>query len=260
MPSSRSSSLSRSNIRLNASNESGYPGTAARIWPAVRYRREESRQTTRLSSRSVFCLDIVHPSAHTAGSRHRRYRAQASTRWIVHTFGARRVSVLTGGEGEIVIKWRSGKVTAVRREWRGAVELEVTIAGVLVRALAYPDLTGRPEPGDRVLVNTGALDLGLGTGGYALVVAIPDRLPADPQGPGHLVKARYTPMQATVLGVDEQSSAYHEMLRDADSLEGIPVVIADLHSALPAVLAAFRSEKLAPAGPGRQPAQGDKFR
>jgi len=159
-----------------------------------------------------------------------------------------------------VIKWRSGKVTALRREWRGAVELEVTIAGVLVRALAYPDLTGRPEPGDRVLVNTGALDLGLGTGGYALVVAIPDRLPADPQGPGHLVKARYTPMQATVLGVDEQSSAYHEMLRDADSLEGIPVVIADLHSALPAVLAAFRSEELAPAGPGRQPAQGDKFR
>src|SRR5215472_10550226 len=66
MPSSRSSSLSRSNIRLNASNESGYPGTAARIWLAVRYRREESRQTTRLSSRSVFCFDIVHPSAHTA--------------------------------------------------------------------------------------------------------------------------------------------------------------------------------------------------
>ncbi len=115
----------------------------------------------------------------------------------------------------------------------------MTIAGVPVRALAYTELTGFPEPGDRVLLNTGALDLGLGTGGYALVVAMPDRLPPDPAGPGHLVKARYTPMQATVLGADEQGSPYHDVLREADSLDGIPVVIADLHSALPAVLAAF---------------------
>jgi hypothetical protein len=152
-----------------------------------------------------------------------------------------------------MIKWRRGEVTAVRKEWRGAVELEVTIAGVPVRALAYPELTGRPEPGDRVLLNTGALDLGLGTGGYALVVAIPDRLPADPQGPGHLVKARYTPMQATVLGADEQGCVHHETLRDADDLDGIPVVVADLHSALPAVLAAYYAERIASAGPGSQP-------
>ncbi len=136
-----------------------------------------------------------------------------------------------------MIKWRHGEVTAIRRQWHGAAELEVTIAGVPVRALAYPRLTGLPEPGDQVLLNTGALDLGLGTGGYALVVAVPGRLPPDPQGPGHLVKARYTPMQATVLGADEQGSPYYETLRDADSLDGVPVVIADLHSALPAVLA-----------------------
>jgi len=111
-------------------------------------------------------------------------------------------------------------------------------AGLQVRALAYAELTGRPEPGDHVLLNTTALDLGLGTGGYALVIAVPGRLPADPQGPGHLVKARYTPLQATVLGADEQGSAYHEVLRDADDLGGMPVVVADLHSALPAVLAA----------------------
>jgi len=139
-------------------------------------------------------------------------------------------------------------VAAVRREWRGAVELEVTVAGVPVRALAYPELTGRPEPGDQVLLNTSALDLGLGTGGYALVVAIPDRLPPDPEGPGHLVKARYTPLQATVLGVEEQDSPHHETLRDAVSLDGVPVVVADLHSALPAVLAAYYSERGAPAG------------
>src|SRR6202042_2157714 len=136
-----------------------------------------------------------------------------------------------------VIRWRSGEVSARRRSWTGALELDVDVSGTMVRALAYPALTGAPEPGDRVLLNTSALEQGLGTGGYALVIAVPDRLPADPSGPGHLVKARYTPLQACVAGADEQGSAQHDVLRDADDLGGMPVVVADLHSALPAVLA-----------------------
>ena len=109
------------------------------------------------------------------------------------------------------------------------------------RALAHPALVGSPAVGDRVLLNVSAQARGLGTGGYALVVALPDRLPTDPSaGPGHLVKARYTPLQAMVLGVDEQESEHHELLREADDLEGLPVVAADLHSALPAVLAGAR--------------------
>ena len=131
-------------------------------------------------------------------------------------------------------------MAAIRNEWPGAVELDVTSGGATMPALAYPALTGRPQVGDRVLLNATALELGLGTGGYALVVAVPERLPADPAGPGHLVKARYTPMQVTVLGADEQGSPHHETLRDADDLDGMPVVVADLHSAVPAVLAALR--------------------
>ncbi len=160
-----------------------------------------------------------------------------------------------------MITWRNGTVSGMRREWAGAVELDVAVdaapgegapgegapgAAVQVRALAYPALTGRPRPGDRVLLNTTALDLGLGTGGYALVIAIPDRLPPDPGLPGHLVKARYSPLQATVLGADEQGSPHHDVLRDADDIGGMPVVVADLHSALPAVLA---GRLLRPNGP-----------
>ena len=118
------------------------------------------------------------------------------------------------------------------------------IGGTSVQALAYVDLIGVPQVGDDVLVNTGALALELGTGGYAMVVAVPDRLPRDPEGPGHLVKARYTPQQVTVLGVDEQDSPDHETLRDADDLAGMPVVLADLHSALPAVLAGIRADRV----------------
>lgn len=140
-----------------------------------------------------------------------------------------------------------------RGSWTGVLVVDVRItgpsdaiplpAGTEVRALAYPEVVGEPEPGDRVLLSVDALARGLGTGGYAYVVALPDRLPADPpSGPGHIVKSRYTPLQQLVLGVDEQESPHHETLRDADDLRGLPVVVADLHSALPAIVAGARAE------------------
>ncbi|MCG5214882.1 DUF3866 family protein [Streptosporangium soli] len=147
-----------------------------------------------------------------------------------------------------MIRWRKGEVVRIRREWTGAIELEVSLSGEVARALAYPALVGRPEPGDVVLLNTTALAMGLGTGGYAMVVAIPDRLPPDPVGPGHLVKARYTPLQATVLGADEQDSPHHDVLCEADSVDGMPVVVADLHSALPAILCGLYGSR-----PGNRP-------
>ena len=136
-----------------------------------------------------------------------------------------------------MIRWRRGTVAARGRDWPGAVELDVDVDGTRLRALAHPPLVGDPQVGDAVLLNVGALDLGLGTGGYALVVALPDRLPPDVEGPGHLVKARYTPLQAVVQGADEQDAPTHALLVDGDPLPGTPVVVADLHSSLPAVLA-----------------------
>lgn len=163
------------------------------------------------------------------------------------------------------VHWRRGRVTAVRSTRRGAREIDVVLdeplpvlgsAGADVtqaRALALTDLVGTPEVGDVVLLNVTALARGLGTGGMASVVALPERLPPDPAaGPGHLVKARYTPLQAMVLGVDEQESGSHAALADADDLGGLPVVVADLHSALPAVLAGWRqARREAGLSPGR---------
>jgi hypothetical protein len=113
----------------------------------------------------------------------------------------------------------------------------VTVNGVSIRALAYPALVGVPRVGDRVLLNVSALEAGLGTGGYALVIAIPDRLPADEELPGHIVKSRYTPLQVMTASAEEQGSPSHDALREADWIARMPVVVADLHSALPAILA-----------------------
>ena len=143
-----------------------------------------------------------------------------------------------------MIHWREATVERLREQWPGAAKYDVALrgpGGETIQALAYTDLVGEPQPGDRVLLNVSALELALGTGGIALIVAIPDRLPADPQpGPGHIVKARYTPLQTVVLGVDEQESPHHEVLRGATGIGTMPVILADLHSAVPAILAGLR--------------------
>ena len=143
-----------------------------------------------------------------------------------------------------MIHWREATVERLREQWPGAATFDVTLrgpTGETIPALAYTDLVGKPLPGDRVLLNVSALDRGLGTGGLALIVAIPDRLPGDPDAsPGHIVKARYTPLQTMVLGVDEQESPHHDVLSEATGIDEMPVILADLHSAVPAILAGLR--------------------
>ncbi|MBB5873862.1 hypothetical protein F4553_007296 [Allocatelliglobosispora scoriae] len=147
-----------------------------------------------------------------------------------------------------MIRWRTAVVVGHGKRWQGAMELQVRLHRradadpETMLALAYPQLVGEPHVGDQVLLNTGALAMGLGTGGYALVVAIPERLPADPESPGHIVKARYTPLQAITISVDEEASPHRETMLAAHDLGGMPVVTADLHSALPAIIAGIRAD------------------
>ena len=151
--------------------------------------------------------------------------------------------------------WRDGEVGGVRRIWgsrpRRCAELvvEVTrapagadtlLAGAVVRAVAYETLTGLPEVGEAVRLEVSALARGLGTGGHAMLATRLSVLPEDPAPGGHLVKARYMPDQVMVTGVDEQDTPHHRLLSapvGTLTLGGVPVVVADLHSSLPAVVA-----------------------
>ena len=155
--------------------------------------------------------------------------------------------------------WRDGTVLALRRGWgaagRQCAELDVRVcgapagasvmtAGEELRAVVYETLTGIPGPGERVRLEVSALDRALGTGGHAMVCARLDVLPEDSARAGHLVKARYMPDQVVVAGADEQDTEHHGLLSrpvDELALDGTPVVIADLHSSLPAILAGARA-------------------
>lgn len=150
-----------------------------------------------------------------------------------------------------MMMWRRGIVESLGRAWGQVQECRVRLftteqAGMETqsRALAYIPLVGELHVGDEVLVSLATVSKKLGTGGYGMIVANTSCLPADSvEETGHIVKARYTPLQYMTLGVDEQDSPYHGVLENADSIDGMPVLVADLHSSLVPALAGLRARK-----------------
>jgi hypothetical protein len=117
------------------------------------------------------------------------------------------------------------------------LEVKLLSDGQRGKALCYWKGTGLCKEGEHVLLNTTAVQLGLGTGGFHFVIGKwKDESEADlyPTAWGHIMKMRYTPLQVAVDSVEEQNSPYHEMfVEETRSLEGTPVVIGELHSLLP---------------------------
>jgi hypothetical protein len=136
-----------------------------------------------------------------------------------------------------VPSFRSGKVAAILHERTGLQRVEVDLGAGLERAYVLTQLTGTVAPGDRVVVNTTAVELGLGTGGWHVVHWNLEREQWSERGPGHIIKGRYTSLQADVGSAEEHAAE----LVDVDSIDGMPVVAAPLHSQVPAVAAAFRA-------------------
>lgn len=121
-----------------------------------------------------------------------------------------------------------------------AVELDDGSRGV---AINYPRLAQSCYEGDRVLLNTTAVDLSLGTGGKHFVVAREGGargVALDAPSGGHVLKLRYTPLQIDVLAVESQESVHHDVMKDAVDLAGMPVVCCGLHSQVPLVAAAVK--------------------
>jgi hypothetical protein len=141
-----------------------------------------------------------------------------------------------------MIRLRRAVVTALGEARPGAHELEVALEGThqLARAIAYPDLVGPVTAGDEVLLNTTAVELGLGTGGVHFVVAVLGAAGQPETGdlPGRVMKSRYTPMQTAVTSVEESDA---ERLEASPGLEGLPVVCAPLHSMIAPIAAGAKA-------------------
>lgn len=135
---------------------------------------------------------------------------------------------------------RKAVVTKVLEERNDLQEVEVTFPdGSAGKATVYLRLTGEVTRGDQVLLNTTAVELKLGTGGVHFVQSIVGKEARSISGAGHIMKLRYTPWQIRCLAVEEEASPYHQILQSFQSLNGVPVVAATLHSMLPLVAAGF---------------------
>lgn len=57
---------------------------------------------------------------------------------------------------------------------------------------------------------------------------------------GHIMKLRYTPLQFSVLSVEEEKSIHHHTMQTVDTLENMPVMVASLHSLVAPIAVTFR--------------------
>ncbi|MDK2835416.1 MAG: hypothetical protein PWP21_193 [Thermosediminibacterales bacterium] len=132
-----------------------------------------------------------------------------------------------------MIRRRTANVIKILSRKPEIEELLVNVDKKKEIAINYPGLTGPAKEGDKVILNTTAVWLGLGTGGYHFVIHNYSNSTSDISNRGHIIKLRYTPMQIKCLTVEEQKSDYHQKIREFKSLNKTPVIVGLLHSMVP---------------------------
>jgi hypothetical protein len=138
---------------------------------------------------------------------------------------------------------RQGSVKKIIRLFADYQEIVVTIEGKEAKAIVYPEITGQVRANDLVWLNTTAVELKLGTGGYHFVMGIIDREKQEHRPKGHIMKLRYTPWQFPVMAVEEEGSPDHQKILGFTSLEGTPVIVGTLHSMIVPALLAFHESR-----------------
>ena len=115
--------------------------------------------------------------------------------------------------------------------------LTVDVEGERRPAWADPGTVGEVREGDEVVVNTEAVDLGLGSGGFDVVhVNLTRGLEAPGAEAVHVMKLNYTSLQHPVEPVEP------ELDGDDAPARAIPVLVFHLHGQLPPILWAAARE------------------
>ncbi len=139
--------------------------------------------------------------------------------------------------------FRTGPITEILLERRGLQRVRVDLgADDAERAYVLTQLTGPVAVGERVVVNTTAVELGLGTGGWHVVHWNLDRDTWSEPGPGHIMKLRYTSLQADT-GAAEEDDTDPGGRELSTTLDGVGVVVCTLHSQMGVVAAAIADRR-----------------
>ncbi len=134
------------------------------------------------------------------------------------------------------------RVSEIVKKRKGLVKLSVEIAGEQCLAIAYSELTGQIEVGDRVIVNTTASELGLGSGGFHIVVWNMEMTELKNEKKGHIMKLRYTPHQMNCLVVEERDSGRQDLINGQLDISGMPVIVGTLQSQLSPAAAVIKKQ------------------
>jgi hypothetical protein len=117
--------------------------------------------------------------------------------------------------------------------------LAVLIDGARRTAIADIGLVGASQPGDELIVNVEAIELGLGSGGADIVhVNLTRGLDGEGTPRAHVMKLNYTSLQHAVSPVEEGAAA--DATPDSPQLPvGKPVAVLALHGQLAPLAGAF---------------------
>src|SRR3954464_15039506 len=124
---------------------------------------------------------------------------------------------------------RRGTVVSAEPVERGWQRMVVWAAGERRPAQAGVTLVGESRPGDDVVVNVAAVELGLGSGGFDIVhVNLTRGLGGRGEPGAHVMKLNYTSLQHAVHPLEEQAP-------EGVDVGGKPVAVLALHGQLPCV-------------------------
>src|SRR5262245_40616714 len=129
--------------------------------------------------------------------------------------------------------FRTGEVAEILGERTGLQRVRVVGLPQGDRAYALTALTGTVAVGDRVVVNTTAVELGLGTGGWHVVHWNLGRDELVEPGPDHVMKLRYSSLQFDA-GTDELAHP------DLPPTVEVPVLACLVHSQVGIAAAVLR--------------------
>lgn len=126
--------------------------------------------------------------------------------------------------------FRTGVISEITESLDGLTRVCVRIEDEIRHATNITALAGEVALGDRVVLNTTAVDMNLGTGGQDFVLWNLNKDTHTSISGGHIMKLRYSPCQLDVLAAEAPESEHHQALESAESLDGMPVVACGLHS------------------------------